>query len=416
MSIKKIISLAFLTIIILIVLVSLPKMFDTVEKGTYQVKQAAITGEMSAKMTPGLWGQWWGDIDVWPKAWTFFFTSEKDTRDDIAEDMSIEVRFNDGSVCNISGTLRIIMPTTEEGAINLVTVRGHKTMRDLEEKLIKPTVRNVLRSTANLMTARESYSEKRLDFITWAKDQIENGIYLTEEARKEVEDLVTGEKIWKAVKTIRTDKQGNVLYQTNPMTGTNIELKNFEIKKFVYEPVVKEQIATQQKARMAVETAKAEAEQARQEKLKAEAQGKMMVTKAQYEKEQEKIRAVVDAEKAKAVKVLEGERLLEYAKLEKAAAEQTKQKNILEGQGLAEKRRLVLAADGALKQKLATYLEAQKVWAEAYSNRKVPSYYIAGGGGEGQTGNLDFETQQFMKMLNVLTAQALGLDLDIRKE
>ena len=49
---------------------------ETVEKGTYQVKQAAVSGNMSAKMTPGLWAQFFGDIEVWPKANTFFFTSD----------------------------------------------------------------------------------------------------------------------------------------------------------------------------------------------------------------------------------------------------------------------------------------------------------------------------------------------------
>jgi hypothetical protein len=416
MSTKKIVSLSFLIILIIVTLISLGRIIETVEKGTYQIKQAAVTGTMSAKMDPGLWMQWFGDIDTWPKAWTFFFTHDEDTKDDVKEDTSIEVRFNDGSVCNISGTLRIIMPITGDDAIKLVTVRGHKTMRDLEEKLIKPTVRRVLRSTANLMTARESYNEKRLDFITWARDQIENGVYLTEETRREVEDLVTGEKVWKAVKKIRTGKDGNPLHQSNPMQGTNIELKNFEIKQFVYEDVVKDQIATQQKARMAVETAKAKAEEARQDELKAVAEGKKNVAISKYEKEQTKVQAIVEAEKAKAVKILDGERELEFAKLQRAAATENKAKNILDGQGLAEKRRLVIEADGALKQKLTAWLQAQQYWASAYSNRKVPAYYMAGGGnGESQTGNLDVETQQFMKMLNIMTAQSLGLNLNIKK-
>ena len=39
-------------------------LFETVEKGTYQVKQAAVSGSMSAKMTPGLWIQMFGPTHI----------------------------------------------------------------------------------------------------------------------------------------------------------------------------------------------------------------------------------------------------------------------------------------------------------------------------------------------------------------
>jgi regulator of protease activity HflC (stomatin/prohibitin superfamily) len=427
MKVSKMVGLGFIGVLLIVALTCASRMVETVQKGTYQIKQAAISGKMSAKMTPGIWGQYFGDIDPWPKAETFFFTHDNDTKGDIDQDTSIEVRFNDGSMGKISGTLRIILPKTAEQAIALVTERNHKTYQDLQEKLIKPTVRNVLRSTANLMTARESYSEKRLDFISMARDQILNGVYKTREETKQVEDLVTGEKIWKKVKVVRTDDEGNVLYESNPMKGTGIELANFEIKSFVYEKKVQEQIAEQQKARMAVETAKARAEQAKQLEQQTVAEGKQKVAQAKYEKEQEKIQAVVDAEKNKEVqelnaardknvKIIEGEKLKEFAKLEREAAEENKRKNILDGQGLAEKRKLIIRADGALKQKLATLERINEAWASAYQRRNVPAFYTAGGGnGQAGSGNLDLETKQFQQMINIMTAKQLGLDLTIAK-
>ncbi len=415
MGLKSWIGLGFLTTVLIVGLMSLPKIFDTVEKGTYQVKQAAITGTMTAKMTPGTWLQLWGDIDPWPKAETFFFTHDMDTKGDVDVDTSMEVRFNDGSMCRISGTLRIIMPITNSEAISLTTERGHKTYLDVQEKLIKPTVRNVLRSTANLMSARESYSEKRPDFITWSRDQIENGVYQTEETTKQVKDLVSGEMIWKRFKKIK-EKNGVPLHQMNPMAGTGIELRNFEIKSFVYEKKVQRQISSQQEARMAVETAKANAEKAEQDRLTIEAEGKAKVATAKYEEEQVKMRAVVVAQRDKEVKIIEGEKLKEFAALERDAAKLQKEKNILDGQGLAEKRRLVLAADGALKQKLSTYEVVNRDWADAFARRKVPAYYMSGQSGEGNSGNgnLNMETKQFQQMINILTAQSLGLDLSIK--
>lgn len=201
LSVGKSVGLGFLALLLIIAVTCAGYIGETVDKGTYQVKQAAITGTMTAKMTPGFWWQWFGDIDPWPKAETFFFTDTKDTKGDVDADNSIEVRFNDGSRGKISGTVRIVLPKSEQQAIDLVTVKSHKTYGDLQEKLIKPTVRNVLRSTANLMTARESYSEMRLDFISMARDQILNGVYKTREDIRQVENLVTGEKIWKKVKS-----------------------------------------------------------------------------------------------------------------------------------------------------------------------------------------------------------------------
>lgn len=409
---RSMISLIVLGVIVVVGLVLGPQLVDTVDKGTYQIKQAAVTGTMSAKMTPGLWMQLFGDIEQWPKADTFFFTA--DAEEGAGHDQSIEVRFNDGSLCNVSGTLRVILPTTETDAIRLVTELGYKDYNELEQKLILPITRNALRLTANLMTARESYSEKRHDFIFLAWDQIQNGIYETEEEITYPVDPITGKKAKKVVKVIKKDKDGNAIRSGNPWAGTGISLMNFEIKDFVYAKKVKEQISTQQEALMAVATARANAEKAKQDTKTIEEQGKAKVMTARYEKEQEKIKAVVDAEKVKAVAELQAAQRLEVAKLDKQAAKETKQEQILLGQGEAERKRLVLNADGALKQKLEAYVKAQALWADAFSKRNVPSVYTSGGAKSG-AGNADQQFQQFMMLQNMKNMQDLGLDMTIKK-
>lgn len=413
MKVKQIATLTAIAVFLIIGLICLPNIIDTVEKGTYQIKQAAVTGIMDAKMSPGLWGQWFGDIDVWPKAETYFFTSDNDTKGDVDADTSIEVRFNDGSMCRISGTARIIMPTTKGEAIALVTERGHKTYADVQEKLIKPTIRSVLRSTANLMSARESYSEKRLDYITWSKDQIENGIYKTFETKKQVEDLITGEKTWKKVKEIKEDG-GVPLHEVSPLAGTGIKLVNFEIKSFVYEKKVQEQISKQQQARMAVETAKAKAEEAKQDELKAIAEGKKNVAIAKYQKEEEKIRAVVDAEKDKETATIAGQKRKDVAALDRDAAKLEKERLILLGEGEATRKRAVMSADGALQQKLATYERVNRMYASAIENYKgnwVPTTMF--GGGESVPGG---GANALIDMLTAKTAMDLNLNMEMKNK
>lgn len=371
---------------------------ETVKKGTYQIRQMAFSGGMSAKMTPGIWMQVFSDMGTWPKAETFFFIADKEEGEKI--DQSIEVRFNDGSICNISGTMRILMPTSEQQAIKLVTDLGYATYRDLEAKLLLPTVRNALRLTANFMTARESYSEQRPEFVNWSWDQIQNGLYETKKETRKILDVLSGDSITKTFKVPREDSTGTRFYQKNPLKGTGIRLANFEIKQFVYKGKVNEQIEKQQEAFMAVATAKADAEKAEQESITEEAQGKKRVMTAKYKEEEAKVTAVVKAEQKRDV-----------AKLEKEAAVFTKQKEILLGQGEAERKKLVMFADGALKQKLDTYEKVMATWADAYSKRAVP-HMIMGGGGSGTDG----QTMDFQQSMNLLVAGQLGLDMSMPKK
>jgi len=410
---KGVILLALLAISGIILLMMGSHIIETCPKGSYQIKQAAYTGNLSAKMTPGLWMQNFGDIKTWPKAETFFFTSDIDAKGDTKKDESIEVRFNDGSRCNIAGTLRIMMPTNKNDAINLTDKEGYENFKEVLDKLIKPTVRNVLRTSSNLMSAKESYDNKRLDFVSWSIDQIQNGMYQTEDTIRRVKDVVSGEEIEKTFKIIKTDKNGNPLYMRNPLEGTGIIIRNFEIKKFDYEKEVEKQIAEQQKALMAVSTAKANAAKAQQDKLTNEEQGKAKVAKAKYEEEEKKIRQVVIAQQQKEVAIVAGEQRRDVAKLDKESASLKKQELILLGQGESERKRLVLAADGALKEKLSALIQMNKDNADAFSKRNVPMYNM--NMADTKSGGLDSQNMQFLNTLNAMMVKNLGLDMTIKK-
>jgi hypothetical protein len=428
LSLKKLSTIGVFLFIIIFGLIFSQSLIETVDKGTYQVKQAAISGKMSAKMTPGIWAQLFGDIDVWPKAQTFFFTHDNDVKGDIDADTSIEVRFNDGSICNISGTARILMPTTESAAIHLVTERGHRTYGDVENKLIKPTIRNVLRHTANLMTATESYMTKRGEFISFARDQIANGLYETTTETKQIKDLVSGEMIWKEVTVIKEDKAGKPMYQFNPLAGTDIGIKNFEVKKFKYEDKVKEQISKQQTARMAVATAKAKAQEAEQDKLTIEAEGKARVAKAEYaelekkavvivQAERDKEKAIIEANKKKEMEeiakeqaIIEANKKKEVAALDAKAADFEKTANIKRGDGEAHRKRVVMQADGALEKKLEAYILVQREFARELGKQKWVSEITMNGGGEEGTSGGD-SINQFMNLLSTKAAKDLALDM-----
>jgi len=381
------------------------KMVETVEKGTYQIKQAAVTGDMTAHMNPGMYLQMFGDIQEWPKSETFFFTS--DNVEGGEADTSIQVRFADGSETRISGTLRVSLPASGQEAIALVVKHGYRSYQDMEARLILPILRKALINSANMMTARESYAEKKSDYFIWVRDQIEYGMYITEGTRRQVPDPTdpTGEKmVWIKARTPKVDDQGNFVREANhPLAGTGITLVNFEVKRFDYPERVDAQIAEQQKNLMAIATAKSNAEKAKQDAITAEELGKASVMTAKYEKEVIKERAIVEAQMK-----------LEVAQLDKQAAKEIKQKLIFLGEGESERKRLVMEADGALQQKLDAYVTVNAAYAEAMRDYKgdwVPQLVMGGSGGKTGGGN---GAQDLISLLSAKAAKDLSLDLKTR--
>jgi len=199
-------------------------------------------------MDTGMYLQNFGDITVWPRAETFYFTADGEGG---SGDASIRVQFNDGSFCNISGSMRVTMPPDATKALGLVTINNFKTYDQLEHELILKITRNALMLTANLMSSRESYAEKRPDFVFWAWDQIEHGQYETADEKVEETDAITKEKVTKIRKIIKHGPDGKPLRQRNQLEGLGITLGNFEIKTYGYEDKVVTQISDQQEAIMA---------------------------------------------------------------------------------------------------------------------------------------------------------------------
>ncbi len=401
-------------VLFVVTLILTPSIIQVVDKGTYVIKQSATTGELTAHMQPGPFGQWFGSITEWPVGETFYFTKDPEGG---AADASIEVRFNDGSVCMISGTCRVDMPRSEAEVIGLIKDHGYKSHTEVEDKLILPVIRRSLIMTANLMSAKESYSDRRADFFRYAWDQIENGVYQTKDDSVTETEIATGQVITKIRKSILTDKEtGAPLREHSALSGLGIRLSNFEIKNFVYEERVKNQIATQQEALMAVQTARANAQKAEQDKFTIEAQGQAEVMKARYEEEQKKVRAMVQAEQEKAVAVIAAEKQVAVAEKERDTAavnldtaKLEKQRRIELATGESESKRMVLAADGALQQKLEAWANAQKVWADAFSRRAVPSVVMGGRDGSGT----DSDAQTMMEILSIKAARDLALDMNI---
>jgi len=164
---------------------------------------------------------------------------------------------------------------------------------------------------------------------------------------------------------------------------------------------------------MKVQTSRAEALEAEQRKLTAEAEGKARVTTAQYEREVTKIAAETDAKRDYEVALTKAKQDKDVAEQKKVAAAFYKQEQILIGEGDAARKKAVMEADGALEQKIKAIVEINGRYAAAFGqHRLVPD--IVMGTGDGKTGNAS-QITEFMGMLNANVAKQLALDLTVKK-
>lgn len=404
MQIKKsrILGVTILFIVVALVLLG-GRLFETNEKGHVQIKQEAITGKMSVRTTPGTYMQLFGDITTLNKQYTYFFTKDSDSEDDEDTDNTIEVRFVDGSLCSLEVTTRLALPVSDDQIKDLLDKESYSSEKDIEEKLVKPWQRKVLRHTANMMTARESYKEKRQDFVTWSEAQFEKGLYKTKDVKKDVMDLISGKPVKKTFKEIVVDSLKNpIIDEPAPLTRLGFDVVSYEVKRFGYAPIVKQQIEEQQTATMNVATQQAKAAEAKQKAITAEAAGLEAVMVAKYQEETIKAREVVKAE-----------RELEVAKLARMAAAETKQRDILLGQGIAAKKKLIMQADGALEIKANVIRDIHKYWSDAHKTRPVPQTMFIGGGASDGALATDTQISTFMNLLNAQAMKSLSLDLSL---
>jgi hypothetical protein len=171
---KKIIAIAFVVLAI-IFLVLARGIFQTNEAGYFQVKQAAITGNMSVRFAAGTYFQWFGSITEYKNVTTCGIGTHKG--DGSADIDAVDVIFNDGSKAKISGLIRVKLPATQEGAINLKREYANGFDHFIQSGIV-PIVNNAIKLSANLRSAQDAYTTLAL-FQQAVEDQLRNGIYVT---------------------------------------------------------------------------------------------------------------------------------------------------------------------------------------------------------------------------------------------
>lgn len=372
---KKSISAIIFAVIAIVFLFLLPSVGEDVPNEEIIVNQYPFTGKMAYWTTPGFKGQWFGRKTTYYKTQQFWFGSSDD--DNRQQGTPIPVIFNDASDGLIYGSLRIKLPTDEEHLSRIQT--DYNGMDRLMNDLVSQTVTKVIYASGPLMSAFESYAEKKNDLIEYITDQLNNGVYKTAVKVEETVDPVTGEKKTVKLATLIPDENAPGGYkrsERSPFAYYGITIGSDQggqvsISKIDYSDKVKQQIAQQQEANMLIQTSKAKSAAAQQEAVRAEQEGKASAAKAKWEQE-----------KIKAVEVTKAEQEYEVARLAALKAKEEAKRIEAEGEAKAAANRALVSA-GLTPLERATIEKETKIGvAEALSKTKWPTVVMSGGNGQ----------------------------------
>lgn len=371
------------------------------------------------------------DMDYSPKS-----NAEKEGRLSSASLPPLNIMFLDQVDANASATVRFALPTDEETFLKLA--HEYRTPQNLLRTTLIPAFREGLQANASLMSAEEYYAGGRTEFSTEFENQMRGGIYLVKREEVNVKPLKTQkgtanaslgsnqEQYGEGAKTIfvvnkvlddggipKRKNQRFIDYGVTVVTALVTDMK--PNKKFV------ERMQLKQKASADRAIAREQRVQEEEQRLLAIARGEREVAERQAKAKVDQIQKTTNAETEKQLTITNAEKL----KAQAAIAKETAQINLEKAKIDAETKRtlaeaeayqkeVILKADNALAQKLEAEIEIQKIWAKAFSQRKVPTNVFGSGVGGAPTGS-DSETKAFMQMLTLDAAKRLNYDRTIQK-
>ena len=379
-------------IIALAFVFSIGSIGEDVKNEQIVVNQYPFTGKLEYWTTPGFKWQWFGKTTHYFKTNQLWFGSDNEDGDRMGN--PIPVIFNDASDGLIYGSLRVKLPTDVTYLSRIQT--DYNGMDRLMQDLVRPTVNKVIYASGPLMSAFESYAEKKNDLIEYITDQLNNGVYKTTVKTVESVDPITGEKKTVKVAALIPDENAPGGYkrsEVSPFSYYGLEIGQVAVSKIDYSDKVKAQIAQQQEANMMVQTSKAKTLAAQQEAIRAEEAGKAAAMEAKWQQE-----------KIKAVEVTKAEQEFEVARL--AALKAKEDAKRIEAQGLAEAAaaKAKVAAGLTPLEKATIEKETAIGIAEALANSKVrwvPEIIVTGNGGNSN---------------NAMDAVGLNMMMDIVKK
>jgi hypothetical protein len=278
-------------IIIALILMFIPYLFFFAERG-YSYLLVFPTGKMSAVIEQGIKWRGLAKIDDWQKYIDVKVVS-KETESDIKElegVMSpIPIRFIDQVTANGHVSLRFQLPNDEESFIKLAV--KYRTMSNLVNNTIIPTVREQLINTGYMFAAQNYISGESQSFRQTFEEQLKGGTYAVE--KLETKDTIYADIDLKTksrrIKEVQTKYTVNkILVNGIPeripheLSENNIIVSQVIVDKIDLEATFKQRLEAQRD-----ESAKRQLQQQMIETAKAEQQ--RVVAQGERDKAQERV-------------------------------------------------------------------------------------------------------------------------------
>lgn len=345
------------------------QIFETNTFGNYQIKQAAGTGHITVRNEAGLYLQMFGDITTYPVSEDIDF-----------EDNGLQVRFNDGSIAKVKGTVKFKLPTNPEQQKELH--RDYANYKNVERDLIVRNVAEALSNTATYMVAEDSYAAGRAVFSDLAMQQLKDGIFKTSTKTVDVVDTDGTKFKKKEIKVVYNEDGNPIIQKKSLLKHYGIEILQFVVNDFEYDDKINELIARKKDAEQNKVVAQANAEKAKQDAITAEEQGKARIAEAKANAEVQKATEVTEAQKRSEIARIKAEQEKEVARLasEQAKFEAEKIKAQGEAEAYAAKKKVEAGLTPLEKAKIE--METKIGIAKALASVKFPDRMVIAGGSE----------------------------------
>lgn len=384
MSGKQIGILVGVGVFLLLLLTFSGKIFQTNQTGHFQVKQAAISGDVTVRTRPGVYFQNFGTIYDYKNVATVGFGRVKG--EGSADIEPIRVIFNDGSLADVSGLVRVTLPMDID-KIKQLKIEYSDGFEHFIRSGIVPIVENAVKLSANLRSAQDAYTTLAL-FQQAVEDQLVNGVYLTKSDVKTITRATGDTEQIKVTEIVYDEETGKAKRISNRFAEIGCSVNQCVVDLPDFDDKVKSMIAQRKDEAMKTELAKQEAIRAKQDTITEKEKGIARVAKAKADKEVEKIKEITDALKEKEVGILKAQKQFEMAKLDKLKAKEEAEARLIQERAKAESNRLLVNAGLTPQQKAEWKFKTDVGVAAELAKIKFPGMMVIGGNsGNGSTLN-----------------------------
>lgn len=360
--------------------------------------------------------------------------AEKDSGTTSVSLQPLSIMFLDQVDAHAQATVRFAIPSDTESFLKLA--HEYRSPENLLRTSLIPAFKETLQANASLMSAEDYYAGGRTQFNSDFENQMSNGIFLVQRQEVEVEsarsvkgtaNIALGpnqENFGNESKLIFVvqkvlDENGIPKRKKQRFTDFGITVVSALVtdmepnQKFVQRMQLKQQASADRAI------AREQRTQEEEQRLLAIARGEREVAERQAKAKVEQIQKTTEAETEKQLAITSAQKMKEQASigkdtaqinLEKAKIEAETKRTLAEAE--AYQKRVILEADNALAQKLEAEVQIQRLWAEAFAKRQVPTT-VFGGGESGAPVGSDNEAKAFMQILTLDAAKRLSYDREL---